>query len=171
MLRPARPRVGIRAWPVIAGLIAAMTLGACGTASSPSSSPSPTPHADHDPQAERVMAELSTDLGMTFEYAGPHHQLGRGPDGVELDLVGVPVEQVILSLPADDTEAGLAYLPHLRDLLHGPDRVYDWVAAMLACREMPSHACEERFEQGNLEARFTDGGPDFVVVTLTRGPG
>jgi hypothetical protein len=82
----------------------------------------------------------------------------------------VPVEQVILSVPADEAAAGLAYLPHIRDLLHGPDRVYDWVAAMLACRAEVDRACEERFAQGNLEARFSDGGPDYVVVTLARGP-
>lgn len=132
-------------------------------------SPTPTPgHDTHDPQTERVIAALGTELGMTFEPAGPHHRLGRAPDGTELDLIGVPVEQVILSVPADGTEAGLAYLPHLRDLLHGPDRVYDWVAAMLACRADADRSCEERFAQGNLEARFSDGGPDYVVVTVAR---
>lgn len=170
MGRPARPRVGIRARLAIPTLLVAnLALGACATAPTPG--PTATPHVAHDPQAERVMAELSAEIGMSFQSAGPHHQLGRGPGGVELDLVGVPVEQVILSVPADDPEAGLPYLPHLRDLLHGPDRVYDWVAAMLTCRTVPDRACEERFEQGNVEARFTDGGPDYVVVSLTRGPG
>lgn len=154
------------AFPALAIIAAVLALGGCALASSPT----PTPgHAAHDPQAERVIAALGTELGMTFEPAGPHHRLGRAPDGTELDLVGVPVEQVILSLPADDPEAGLAYLPHLRDLLHGPDRVYDWVAAMLACRRDPQRSCEERMAQGNLAARFSDGGPDFVVVTIGRG--
>jgi hypothetical protein len=169
MGRPARPGVGIRARLAIPmPLVAALILAAC--AAPPAPGPTATSHAAHDPRAERVMAELSAGMGMSFGSAGPHHQLGRGPGGVELDLVGVPVEQVILSVPADDPEAGLPYLPHLRDLLHGPDRVYDWVAAMLTCRTVPDRACEERLEQGNVEARFTDGGPDYVVVTLTRGP-
>ena len=133
--------------------------------------PTPTPdHTGHDPQAERVITALGAELDMSFEPAGPHHRVGRAPDGTELDLVGVPVEEVVLSVPADDPAGGQAYLPHIRDLLHGPDRVYDWLAAMLACRADPGRTCEERFTQGNLEARFSDGGPDFVVVTIHRMP-
>lgn len=150
-------------------VLAIVVLPGCGV--QPTLTPAPPSHPAHDPVADRVVAELEAELGMSFEPAGPHHRLGRGPDGVELDLVGVPVEQVILSLPADDPEAGHAYLPHLRDLLHGPSRVYDWVAAMLACRTDAERACDSEFEQGNLEARFSDGGPDYVVLTLTRGPG
>lgn len=154
----------MRALPL---LLLALALGGCALGSTPT----PTPgHGAHDPQAERVIAALDAELGMTFEPAGPHHRLGRAPDGTELDLVGAPVEQVILSVPSSGPEAGQAYLPHIRDLLHGPDRVYDWVAAMLACRTDPARTCEAAFEQGNLSARFSDGGPDFVVVTLARGP-
>jgi hypothetical protein len=166
MGRPAadgsRPSPGSsRAAPILALIV----LAAC----SFNPEPTPTPgHAAHDPQTERVIGALTAELGMAFEPAGPHHLLGTAPDGTELDLVGVPAQQVILSLPADRTEAGLAYLPHIRDLLHGPDRVYDWVAAMLACRADADRACEERFAQGNVEARFSEGGPDYVVVTVTR---
>lgn len=156
----------MRALPIRSAIAALLALGGCALGSSPAQSPG---HAAHDPQAERVIAALDAELGMTFEPAGPHHRLGRAPDGTELDLVGMPVEQVILSVPADDPEAGLAYLPHLRDLLHGPDRVYDWVAAMLACRGDPQRSCEEMLAHGNLAARFSDGGPDFVVVTIGRG--
>lgn len=127
-------------------------------------------HATHQPQAMRVIAALERERGMTFEPAGPHHSVGRAPDGVELDLVGAPVEAIVLSVPREDPEAGLPYLTHVRDLLHGPERVYEWVAAMLACRADAAQRCHERVEQGNLEARFSDGGPGHVVVTLSRGP-
>lgn len=136
-----------------------------------STSPTPTVgHDAHDPRAERVIVALGAELDMTFDPAGPHHRLGRAPDGTELDLVGVPVEAATLSVSADDPEAGLAYLPHIRDLIHGPDRVYDWVAAMLACRADFDRVCDEQFAQGSLEARFSDGGPDYVVVTIARRP-
>ncbi|MGH2454666.1 MAG: hypothetical protein ACRDHD_00180 [Candidatus Limnocylindria bacterium] len=153
----------MRALPRLAGLL---VLAGCLTAA-----PSPAAdgsHAGHDPQAERVKAALGEGFGMTFEPAGPHHELGRAEDGVELDLVGVPVEQVVLSLPSDQVAVGLGYLPHLRDLLHGPDVVYDRAAAMLACRELAERTCDERFAQGNVEARVTEAA-GFVVLTLTRG--
>jgi hypothetical protein len=150
-----------------APLLALTVLAGCAFGSSPT----PTlGHGAHDPQAERVVAALGAELGMTFEPAGPHHRLGRAPDGTQLDLIGMPVEQVVLSVPAPSPAAGQAYLSHIRDLLHGPDRVYDWVAAMLACRADADRACEDRFQQGNMEARFSDGGPDYVVVTMARGP-
>jgi hypothetical protein len=141
-----------------------LLLGACG--GNPGSSAAS--HAVHDPVGDRVRAELASELGVEFEPAGPHHVIGRAADGTELDLIGVPVEEVVLSVPAGDPEAGQAYLPYLRDLLHGPDRVYDWIAAMLACRAEPDRSCDDQFTQGNLEARFSDGGPDYEVVTLTR---
>jgi hypothetical protein len=147
-------------------LLAGALLAACGT-----STPSPTPgeHAGHDAVTARVMTDLEIDLGMAFAPAGPHHELGKAPDGVELDLVGIPVEEVVLSVPDGDPDLGLAYLPYLRDLLHGPDRVYDWVAAMLACHsDADQRTCEERFAQGNLEARFSDGGPGYAVLTISR---
>ena len=150
-----------------APLLALAVLVGCAFGPSPTSTPG---HDAHDPQSERVVAALGTELGMTFEPAGPHHRLGRAPDGTQLDLIGVPVEQVVLSVPAASPTAGQAYLSHIRDLLHGPDRVYDWVAAMLACRSDTGRACEDQFAQGNLGARFSDGGPDYVVVTMARRP-
>ncbi len=147
------------AWAL--ALVPALLAG-CGSPAPPVAST----HADHDPQADRVRAALEAELGMTFEPAGPHHVLGTAPDGVELDLVGVPVEAVVLSVPVGDPEAGLDYLPHVRDLLHGPDPVYDWVAAMLACRTDTARECETSREQGSLRAEFTSEGPDFVVVSM-----
>ena len=154
------------AWaPGAVAVLVPVLLAACTSAGTPAASS----RAGHDPQADRVRAALETELGMTFEPAGPHHELGTTPAGVELDLVGVPVEQVVLSLPADDPEAGLDYLPHIRDLLHGPDPVYDWVAAMLACRADASRTCEVAFHQGNLRAEFTSDEPGFVVLSISRG--
>ncbi len=148
-------------------LLAVLLLAACGGATP--SQPAGGTHGAHDPQTERVKSALAEEFDMAFEPAGPHHELGEAPDGVEMDLVGEPVEQVVLSVPEDDVEAGLAYLPHLRDLLHGPARVYEWAADALGCRAAGDGGCEDRFEQGNLEARFSDGGPGFVVLNLSRG--
>jgi len=159
MARPGRMPAAALALALLAG---------CGA--EPTPGPVAPSHDAHDPVADRVVAALGAELGMSFESAGPHHRLGRAPDGVQLDLIGVPVEQAILSLRADDPEEGLDYLPHMRDLLHGPDRVYDWAAAMLACRTDTERSCDEEFEQGNLEARFSDGGPEYLVLTLARGP-
>ena len=150
-----------RAWALA---VVPMLLAAC----TGSATPAASSHAGHDPQADRVRAALEREQGMTFEPAGPHHLLGTAPDGVELDLVGVPVEAVVLSVPVGDPEAGLDYLPHVRDLLHGPDPVYDWAAAMLACRTGSARRCETRLERGNLLAEFTSEGPDFVVVSFSR---
>lgn len=153
------------------GAAALVLVGLAVAGCSATTTSTPVPHADHDPTTLRVMAALESERGMSFEPAGPHHDLGRAPDGVELDLIGVPVEEVVLSVPSGEPELGHEYLPHLRDLLHGPDRVYDWIAAMLSCRADGDATCQESFEQGNLEARFTDGGPDYVVVSISRGPG
>ena len=151
-----------------ARIAAAAGLGILLVACRGGASPSATSHEAHDPAGERVRAELAAVLGVEWEPAGPHHVLGRAEDGTEIDLIGVPAEEVVLSVPADEPERGLDYLPHVRDLLHGPDRVYDWVAAMLACRADSARACAEAFAQGNLEARFSDGGPDYEVVTISR---
>ncbi|HEX2142624.1 MAG TPA: hypothetical protein VHK28_10215 [Candidatus Limnocylindria bacterium] len=138
-------------------------------ASCEATSPPLNTHAAHDPQAERVKASLADAFGMRFESAGPHHELGKTDDGVQLDLVGVPVEQVVLSVPDDDAAAGEALMPHIRDLLHGPPRVYEWAEDALACHAA-GNGCEQRFEQGNLEARVTSEG-GFVVLTVSRGSG
>ncbi|HEX6139982.1 MAG TPA: hypothetical protein VF013_05885 [Candidatus Limnocylindria bacterium] len=150
------------AWPLLAVLLAA-----CSPAT-PTSSAIASHHAD--PQAERVKSALADEFGMAFEPAGPHHELGKADDGVQLDLVGVPVEEVVLSLPADDREVavatGLAYLPHLRDLLHGADPVWDAVAASLACRRDAAADCPGDFAQGNLEARFTGDETEYLVLVI-----
>jgi hypothetical protein len=149
-----------------------LTLAGC-AAPSVSLTPTSSDHAAHDPLAEEVKAALTDAFAMSFESAGPHHELGTDPDGVQLDLVGIPVEEVVLSLPSEARSAavgrGLAYLPHLRRLLEGPDATWDWVAEAFACREEVDANCEVSTSQGNLTARFTDGGQDFLVLVITRG--
>ncbi len=149
-------------------LLASVLLVACVGPTTPGPPTTRPTHAGHDPQADRVRAALEAQLGVTFEPAGPHHLLGSAPDGSEIDLVGVPVEAVVLSLPVDGPEAGLDFLPHVRDLLHGPGPVYDWVAAMLTCRADAGAGCETLRQQGKLRAEFTSEGPEFVVVSLSR---
>ena len=153
-------------------LIGVLALSIAGCASPASSlTPPATDHAAHDAAAERLKDALADAFDMTFEPAGPHHELGTAPDDVELDLVGVPVEEVILSLPSRDRSAavasGLAYLPHLRDLLHGPGPVWDWVADELACRRDQDASCNVSTSQGNLTARFTEQDQDYIVLVVT----
>jgi hypothetical protein len=158
-------------------MLAAVLAGCGGPVAS--ATPTPTPAASHhgDPGAEPTKAALSAAFGMAFEPAGPHHELGRTAGGVELDLVGVPVEQLVLSVPIDKdgeegrdaaADAALAFLPHLRDLLHGPDPVWDWAAAMIACRRDAERSCDEARSQGNLEVRFPDDDPGYLVLVVTR---
>jgi hypothetical protein len=148
-----------------------LTIAGCATPAS-SLPPPASDHAAHDAAAERVKEALADAFEMTFEPAGPHHELGTAPDDVELDLVGVPVEEIILSLPSRDRSlavaTGLAYLPHLRDLLHGPGPVWDWVADELACREDEEASCNVSTTQGNLTARFTEQDQNFIVLVVTR---
>ena len=152
-----------------ATLLLALLAAGCGP---PAQSATPVASRHTDPTTERVKAELTSAFNMSFEPAGPHHELGKAPDGVQLDLVGVPPEELVLSLPAGERAAavasGLAYLPHLRDLLHGADPVWDWTAAMLACRREAGASCDNERSQGNLTARFPDDDPDYIVLVITR---
>ncbi|HSM38662.1 MAG TPA: hypothetical protein VK838_04950 [Candidatus Limnocylindrales bacterium] len=154
---------------LVASALVSLLVAACTTAT-PGASPTAAAPAAHDPATLAVLATLNQELGVEFEPAGPHHQVGRAPDGVELDLIGMPVEQAVLSVPAGQPGAGYSYLAHLRDLLHGPARVYDWVADGLNCRSTPDGTCETSFSQGNIAARFSDGGPGYVVVSISRRP-
>jgi hypothetical protein len=131
-----------------------------------------TSHEAHDPALARAEATLAADHGMTFTAAGPHHVVGTDPAGNQLDLVGVPVEEVVLTLDASAPDAALAvadaYLPIARDLLHGPQPVWTWVEDGLACRAAGTVTCEASTSEGNLSARFTDDGPAFWVVAISR---
>lgn len=156
-------------------LCLALVLGGCATtgpSATPSAASTSTATPASDPQRDRIQASLESERGMTFEPAGPHHLLGTEADGTQLDLIGVPVEEVVLSLPTADRAAmvatGLAYLPKLRALLQGPTPFWNTVADALRCREDPAAACLETAGQANVAARFTDGGDDFVVLVVTR---
>lgn len=134
-------------------------------------SPAATEHgAAHDQQLDRTVAALETDHGMTFEPSGPHHVTGTDPDGNQLDLVGVPVEQVVLTVWADEhaLETAQAYLPYARDLLNGPGPVWTWLEDAFACRAAGVSGCDTVEQQGPLSARFTDEGPDYWVVAISR---
>ena len=133
--------------------------------------PSGSTHVAHDPQLDRARAALESD-GFAFEPAGPHHVVGTDTDGTQVDLVGVPVEQVVITVDASDGAAALVaaqrLLPHARDLLHGPRRVWDWTDDAFACRASGAGGCEERITQGGLSATFTDNGPEYWVLAISR---
>ena len=153
--------------------LVALLLTACGPAPTVVlTSPATTEHgAAHDPQLDRARADLEAS-GMTFASSGPHHVTGTDADGNQLDFVGVPVEQVVLTFPAADREAArdaaTTYLPYARDLLPGPTPVWRWVEDQVACLAEGRTDCDTGFEQGQLEASLTDTGPDFWVVAVSR---
>ena len=152
-------------------VLAALLLTACGPAPTVVlTSPATADHAAHDPQLDRTVAALEGDHGMTFASSGPHHVTGTDPDGNQLDFVGVPVEQVVLTVRADDAalEASETYLPFARDLLHGPGPVWSWLEDAFACRAAGESGCDTVYEQGPLTARFTDEGPEYWVVAISR---
>ena len=146
-----------------------LTLTAC--AATPSPSPAASAHTQHDPQLERVKAALRDAFDMSFEPAGPHHEVGTAPDAVELDLVGVPVEEVVLSVPRNEPELGIRYLPHLRELLRGPAPLWEWMEDGLTCRRDEPAVCQPEISQGNLTARFTEGDRTYIVLVIARGQG
>ena len=133
--------------------------------------PSGSGHAPHDPQLDRARAALESD-GFAFEPAGPHHVVGTDGNGNQVDLVGVPVEQVVITVAAGDHDAALVaarrLLRHARDLLHGPRRVWDWADEAFACRAAAEDACVDRLAQGGLAATFTDDGPAYWVLAIAR---
>ena len=165
----------MRRGAVVATLAVALVACAAPVVSpSESSSPSAAAHSQ-DPLADSVKADLADAFGMIFAPAGPHHEIGRAPDGVELDLVGVPVEEIVLSLPTADRAVAMAvgreYVPHLRELLGGPASAWDWVSDQLQCREDPAATCEQRLARAHLSARFTaHGEQDFIVLVVSVEP-
>ena len=159
-------------------LVAVLLVGC----SAPTTQPAATPpsasdeHANHqDPVADDVRAELTERFGMTFASAGPHHLLGTAPDGVQLDLVGIPVVQVVLSLPGHDTvavrDAAEPYLPYLSRLLGksepqsiGRDLLLESLASWDA-----STPLDRQRSNGGLTARVTSSDdPPYVVLSVHR---
>jgi hypothetical protein len=163
-------------------LVAVLLVG-CGAAPTGTTATLPSAsdeHANHqDPVAADVRAELTERFGMTFASAGPHHLVGTAPDGVQLDLVGIPVVQVVLSLPGHDTaavrDAAEPYLPYLSRLLGvgggvgeqqsiGRDLLLESLASWDA-----STPLDRQRSDGGLTARVTSSDdPPYVVLSVHR---
>ena len=162
----------IRSRASIAVLVAA-TLAACATANPVATTQAPNaPHERHDATLEALQAEL-TGIGLRFEPAGPHHVLGAGANGVEVDLVGIPLEEAVLSIPAAEPGAVRAtaepYLAPIERVLEAPAALDGWLGEQLAAWDGRSELrAEETF--GDLRARLrSTAEPPYVVLTLTRG--
>lgn len=178
-LMPRRHRIA----PQLAFLLALLLVGCSAPTTQPAATlPSASDeHANHqDPVAADVRAELTQRFGMTFASAGPHHLLGTAPDGVQLDLVGIPVVQVVLSLPGHDTaavrEAAEPYLPYVSRLLGvgsggvgeqqsiGRDLLLESLASWNA-----SAPLDRQRSDGGLTARVTSSDdPAYVVLSVHR---
>ena len=106
------------------------------------------------PALARAEATLTDAHGMTFAPAGPHHVVGTDRAGNQVDFVGVPVEEVVVTLvrPMRPRRSPLAdaYLPIARDLLGGPGSLWSWVRDGLACRAASRGGCEAAIAQGGL---------------------
>jgi hypothetical protein len=164
-------------------LALALLLVACNATAPSAAAPTPQattnaddPHAGHsDPVADRVREELTQKFGMTFESAGPHHTLGETADGVQLDLVGVPVVQVVLSVPGHDPatvkETADWYLDYLPRLLGesaeqsiGRDLLLESMTAWDGSAEL-----DKRRSADGFEARLTStSDPAYVVLSVAR---
>ncbi len=149
-----------------------LLLTACSTGVSSPSVSHPSGHAV-DPVAESVKSELSQRLGMTFRSAGPHHVLGTARNGVQLDLVGVPVVQVVLSVPADAParidEVAAPYLPYLPRLLNTDQTIGADLLLETAATWDGAARVDKRRTSGTITARLTSGGaPPFLVLSVTR---
>jgi hypothetical protein len=152
--------------------LAAAALTACATppipaATAQSSNPA---HVGHDATLEALQAELST-LGLAFEPAGPHHVLGTGANGVEMDLVGIPLEEAVLSIPADEPDAVRElmepYLAPVERTLGAPAALDGWLGEELAAWNGRSELRSDA-SFGAVHARLrSTADPAYVVLTLT----
>lgn len=152
----------------ILGLL--LVLAACSRAASGSGNPSGSPalsaHAEHDAALAALEAQLVA-LGLSFETAGPHHRLGVGADGVEVDLVGVPLEEAVLSVPAGPAAAAQRAAPYLAPLeaVFGTGgEVQAWLAELAAGSELDA---EVALAGADVTVRST-ADPAYVVLTIAR---
>lgn len=161
-------------------LVLAVQVAACGPAPISSTAPltpaAADPHAGHsDPLADAARQQLTQQLGMTFEAAGPHHTLGKAPNGVQLDLVGVPVVQVVLSVPGhdpatvkQDAEPYLDYLPRLLGESAGQSIGRDLLLESMTTWDGATELHKRRSADG-FEARLTStSDPAYVVLSVAR---
>lgn len=158
----------------IATLLLVTILAAC-SAPTAERSPAPSTHAGHpaDPVTDAIKAELGERFGMTFASAGPHHELGKAQNGVQLDLVGVPPEQVILSVPSDEPgrveELAAPYLPYLPRLLNeqrsiGADLLNESLATWDGAQLLDKQRSADR-----ITARLTStNDPAYIVLDVHR---
>lgn len=151
----------------------AMILAGCASPTTPGAAPST--HAGHaaDPATDAIKAELGDRFGMTFASAGPHHELGKAQNGVQLDLVGVPPEQVILSVPSDEPgrveELAAPYLPYLPRLLNEQRSIgADLLNESLATWDGAQLLDKQRSADG-ITARLTStNDPAYIVLDVHR---
>jgi hypothetical protein len=166
------PRMIAMRAPVAVLLIAALAACAAPPPPTATSQPSVAAHDGHDPALEALQSELSS-LGLRFEPAGPHHVLGAGTNGIEVDLVGIPLEEAVLSIPAAEPDAvretAEPYLAPIERALEAPAALDGWLGEQLASWDGRTELrADEEF--GDLRARLrSTADPPYVVQTLTRG--
>lgn len=162
----------IRMRASLAVLLAA-ALTACASPPLPTATPqaSNATHDGHDATLEALQGDLSS-LGLRFEPAGPHHVLGAGANGIEVDLVGIPLEEAVLSIPAHEPDAvretAEPYLATIERALEAPAALDGWLGEQLAAWDGRTELrAEDTF--GDLRARLrSTADPPYVVLTLTR---
>jgi hypothetical protein len=158
----------------LATLLLVTILTAC-SAPTTERSAAPSTHEGHaaDPATDAIKAELGERFGMTFASAGPHHELGKAQNGVQLDLVGVPPEQVILSVPSDEPgrveQLAAPYLPYLPRLLNEPRSIgADLLNESLATWDGAQLLDKQRSADG-ITARLTStNDPAYIVLDVHR---
>ncbi len=153
-------------------LLLVVGLAGCGT---PATSGSASDHAGHvvDPATERIKGELTQKFGMGFASAGPHHELGTAGNGVQLDVVGVPPEQVVLSVPADEPgrveELAAPYLPYLPRLLNAQRSIgADLLNESLASWDGGQLLDKQRSADGVTAHLTSTHDPAYVVLDVHR---
>lgn len=158
---------------VLATPLMLAVLAACDPAAA-SPSPGHTTHQTADPQLARVESVLTERFGMRFTDAGPHHRLGRA-DGTEVDLVGSPIEQVVVSVPYDETrdpsDTLVAYVVVIGEALEVDEALSAWVAETLGGwgRVAPLEA-ETRIDEWSVRMT-SEENPPYVVLVMGREGG
>lgn len=130
-----------------------------------------TPHGTLHPQVVELEGRLTAEFGMRFTDAGPHHRLGK-VDGVEVDLIGSPLEGAVLSVPlnaAMDRAVVLeAYTIPIAEAMGADEQLTAWASGTFRAwqREEP---LEAEASIGELEVRmYSSTDPDYVVLVVAR---
>lgn len=155
----------------MAGALSLAALVGCIGAPASTSTTSPgAGHAVHDPALDALVTALAAE-GLAWEDAGPHHLLGIGADDVEVDLVGVPLEQAVVSVPTegrgDETDLLRRYLPPVGAALGASREADAWIESQLRGWDGRSPLrADARFGDAEVHLRSTER-PAYVVVTIT----